>query len=391
MGEADSPFPKGLHRYSAQHIMRPKSVAHQQTLLGDWRQRHVLAQDELPAFYPYLQAFETYGERKPVQRIGFIAMVHLGETTVYPHEDVVERNVASRLPYLAATQLQAIPTHGLYDDPERLLERLVEDHLGYPLAEVVDRFGTRHTLGRITEKRLIQRVQDVMRERPIFQADGHHRMEAHRRYRAQYLQTHPDTPPDHPIHYHLMYLSNFRGDDLRIRPFHRVVNIPAGTEVSRFWSLARQYFILEPARNRQPVFEEMQQRPNQVGFVVEGRLFFATLRPELNANAVIDLPLPAVVKSLSYTQLHYLVLDRILGYPYQEQPRSPDIQYYNSLGRAVLEADKGSSKLAFLMPEVTPQQMMEVCLAGAVMPQKSTFFFPKVQGGFLYAFLNRDE
>jgi uncharacterized protein (DUF1015 family) len=384
LAEADATDAAEPHRYSAQHLMRPNNAAHGQQVIDQWLAEGVMLHDPLPAIYPYVQSFESYGGEGQVRRIGFLALVHVGHTTIYPHEAVLPHSVDDRLRVLAQNGLQSIPTHGLYEDADFLLERMTEQNLGYPLAEVIDSHGVVHTLGRYTDLKLVQRCMDVLRNRPLFLADGHHRYQTFLKFREQYLEQHPHTPDDHPVHFHLMYLSNFQAPDLRIWPFHRVLLLPDELSARQALEGLQQWFRVEDTDRRTPLFTELQQHPAAIVLIAGSRVLRLHLRPDIDPQTAIDLPLHRTVKELPYAWLHYFAFDRVLGWPYSEQSRRTDIQYYKSMGAAVAAAQSSSRSMAFLMPEVTPAQMQAVCTSGALMPQKSTYFYPKVQGGLVF-------
>lgn len=374
------------HPYVAGQLMHPQNSPEAFRQLIDRLLEHqVLLQEKLPCIYPYVQTFEAFGRRQLVSRYGFIAMVDLAGTRVYPHEAVLEPSIKQRLKFLRKTGLQAIPTHGLYQDNDFLLERLIQNNLGYPLAEVVDSNGVRHTLGRITDLKLIQRCRDVLRDKEIYLADGHHRLETHQRFLKEYREMRPSVPAG-KLAYHLMYLSNFSGDDLRIRPFHRMVTLPQGFSAEDFEQALKEFFQLKPVSGRVPLTTILSELGDGgMVYLSRKQTFSLTLKPEFRHPAAISLPLSDTVKSLMYTVLHYFVFDRILGIPYAEQSHSQRLHYFKSSGQTqkrVLEGE--GSEVAFLMPEIRPETMMAVCRGGDLMPQKSTYFYPKVQGGMLF-------
>jgi uncharacterized protein (DUF1015 family) len=133
----------------------------------------------------------------------------------------------------------------------------------------------------------------------------------------------------------------------------------------------------------------MRANPGAIGLVLDGKLLLlrAKFAPAEMAS-LVPLAQPAAVRQLAYTWVHYLILDQLLGIPYAEQAHSTQIRYLKSMGAAIKEAQTQPRTLCLLMPEVSPQEMMDVCQSGARMPQKSTYFYPKVNGGLLFSLLD---
>jgi uncharacterized protein (DUF1015 family) len=118
--------------------------------------------------------------------------------------------------------------------------------------------------------------------------------------------------------------------------------------------------------------------------VTRGRDFLLRAKPESMAKALADAP--ERQRQLDLTQLHSIVLDRLLGLDAEKVREQTNLRYLRDAGEAVEQVRKGEADVAFLTNPVTMDQLREVAFAGEVMPQKSTDFFPKLLSGFtIYA------
>jgi len=89
--------------------------------------------------------------------------------------------------------------------------------------------------------------------------------------------------------------------------------------------------------------------------------------------------------------LHYFVFERVLGIVRAKQRTHPDLQYIRNFTQCLAQVDAGKARAAFITNEITMQEVKDVCYSGAMMPQKSTFFYPKVITGFLFSSIKQDE
>lgn len=360
---------------NAIHLTLPRDITESAAIWAGWQAQGVVLRDAFPTIYAYEQRFSLYGRTSPYRRLGFMALLNddPSASCIRVHEDVLPDRVAHRVAEYDPLPLQALPTHGLYEDADFRVERILADYAPYPLAEVADPTGTQHTLWAITDRGIIARIQDVLRDLPVYLADGHHRWAA---YQA-YAQT-------HGANGHLMFFSNLLADDLLILPTHRVVELPAGFAWASFLAQLQNWFTVQELKGREPLYRVLERGRFAILLTDGQRAVGLTLRPGLAPESVVDLLLPEEVKRLDYTLLHALVLDKALGYPYAKQASNAAITYWKNAPTAVKRTVPGK-KMAALMGSVPVAQFRAVCDAGARMPQKSTYFHPKALGGLVFA------
>jgi uncharacterized protein (DUF1015 family) len=375
---------------SAIHVAWPRSTAHATDRVMQWRKHGVLVQDPLPAIYPYYQRFTLYGARESFLRKGFICLVKLNDKPADPdilvHEDIIPSALASRVDLMEQTLLNLAPAHGLYTDPDHTLERIMDPYMQAPLTQMVDFTGVENTLGMIQNRQALQQFAALLKDKKIVLADGHHRLAA-----AQEL--HRRKPDQQTARYLLMYLSNAAAGDNRILAFHRLVNLNKhilGRTFDRvaFLDKLRPFFHIKPFTDRSPVYEQVEGHKRTFALIFKDAQYVLALRPEVDAERDTLLPLPPSVKRLDYTLLHYFILDRALGLPYTEQQNSPALSYWKDFSKARDGALHKDNHMAIIVNAVSMDELLAVTHDHARMPQKSTYFFPKVLCGLLYASVN---
>ena len=365
--------------------------------LAEWQAQGVLRQDELPGLYVYYQYFRLPGEAREFCRKGFIAHIRAtpwAEGAVLRHENTLPGAVSDRTELLAALRLQSSATHGLYRDDDFELEALMDEAMRDPLLETEEDYqGARDVLAVVQDVAAIRRFQAVLARQPVILADGHHRYEASVAYRAARLQATGADPAGHePWQFHLMYLTNAASDDLRILPTHRLVReLPGGLRPDELPARLAEFFTVLPQAEVQDLPELLAGKHGAFGlYLPGGATYKLRLRPEFLA-AGVPWPMPEAVRELDLTLLHYYVFERVLGVRGPRQRSWPGLAYVRGLAECVRQVDQGAAQVAFFTNEVTMREVEAVCYSGAVMPPKSTFFYPKVLGGLVFSSVADDD
>ncbi|MDO7851815.1 DUF1015 domain-containing protein [Hymenobacter convexus] len=364
--------------------------------LAEWKASGVLRQDELPGIYAYYQYFRLPGSTWEYCRKGFMCHIRAygwDENVVLRHENTLPASVNDRAELLARTQFQTSATHGLYRDDDFELEAYLDEAMRSPLYETVEDYqGARDVLAVIQDAAIIRRFQQVLATREVILADGHHRYEGSLAYRqARELAADGTATGREPWNYHLMYLTNAAADDLRILPTHRLLlEMPNGGTVADLVREMEPYFVVQPKEDAHDLPDIIAGKQWAFGLYAAGRAYKLRLRPEV--HALLNWPTTAEVKDLDLTVLHFFVFQQVLGVMGLDAQRAwPGVAYVRSLLDCLQRVDRGEAVAAFIVNEVTMAEVEAVCHSGAVMPPKSTFFYPKTIGGFLFTSIADDE
>lgn len=360
-------------------------------LLQEWKAKGILAQDPLPGIYVYYQYFRLTGSDKEYCRKGFICHIKAydwDEGVLLRHENTIPSAVNDRIDLLDKTQLNTSPTHGLYADPEFLLEAYMDESIKTPLYVTEDYQGVRDVLAVIHDHAIIRFFVDTLRERQVLLADGHHRYEGSLEYRKKMMALNESHTGFEPYNYHLMYLTNTESDDLRILPTHRVLEQMDYTD-EEFLDKLRDYFVITPKEDVYELNEVIVGKNWAFGLYLSGNAYKLRLKPEV--HPLIDWQVPQEVKDLDLTVMHYFIFEKVLGISREEQRNYSGLSYVCSFTACVSQVDSGKARLALVTNDVSMAQVKRVCFSGATMPQKSTFFYPKVICGFLFSSIKEDE
>ncbi|MBX2945533.1 MAG: DUF1015 domain-containing protein [Cyclobacteriaceae bacterium] len=379
--------------YNSIHLSVPLGSAHHaRELLDQWKQEGIIKQDKLPGIYVYYQYFKLPGSNKEYCRKGFVCHIRTydwNEQVILRHENTIPNAVNDRVELLEETQLHVSPTHGLYTDADHVLEAYMDEAIQTPIYETEDYQGVRDVLAFIHDATVIQKFIDVIKGKNIILADGHHRYEGSLLYKTKMRSTQPHHSGNEGYNFHLMYLTNTEADDLRILPTHRLISgLPDFNEEVILKKLEPN-FMIKPIEDADTLNEIIIGKPWAFGLMFRENNYKVRLKPEVIDSMTWHFP--EVVKRLDLTVMHYFIIEKALGIPGKEQRQSKNISFDRSFSDCLKKVLTSEAQLAIITNEVSIEDVKKVCASGATMPQKSTYFYPKVICGFMFSSIKEDE
>ena len=364
--------------------------------LRRWLREGVLIRDARPAIYPYFQTYRVDGLERT--RKGFIALLRLEEFDsgkVFPHERTLSKPKEDRLRLMEACRANLCPVFGLYSDPamgvEAIFEGLAERR---PLIEVTDREGVRNRFWRLDEEEKIEEIGRVLMDKFVLIADGHHRYETALTYREMMRKRHGTLRGDEPFNYVMMYLSNMEDEGFTILPTHRLLYGVPEERVRTFMERAKDLFTVEEytfdgpteGRAREAFYkrlEEMGMKGAAIGVSTARRRAYSILIPKDTAIAPLLETIPHEMRHLDLTILHEVAIKGILGLDEEALATQRHIEYIKDRGRALDLVREGRYQMAFILNSPKIRDIIAVVKAGMRMPQKSTYFYPKLLSGLV--------
>ncbi|MEO8605092.1 MAG: DUF1015 family protein, partial [bacterium] len=246
--------------------------------------------------------------------------------------------------------------------------------------------GQRHRLWRFTEPVLVDRLVGGLRDTKVFIADGHHRYETALTYREQ-RHAAGDTNPDAPHNFLLMYLCSMDDPGLVVLPTHRLWR---GAFDESALATAGEFFTIEDADPATLLARlDGQQAPGRIGV----RTLRRTCVLQLKDMAAVDQALPQVapiIRHLDVTVLDSFLLGHLLGIDCVRAGQEDELLYTHDDRHALQSVERDGIGAAFLLPRPRMSEVAAACLAGQTMPQKSTYFFPKLETGLVFHALDGD-
>lgn len=360
-----------------------------------WQNKGILVRDSEPSLYLYDQEY-TAADGSRVVRQGFLALARLEDFSsgvVKPHEKTLSGPKADRLRLMQACRAQFSPIFSLYSDPCCVLEALAKDFKAEkPLFHFTDEQNVSHALWQVSDPALLARAQELLDKKPLFIADGHHRYETALAYRDQLRREYPDYSGKEPFNFVLMYFANMEDSGMQIFPTHRLVHSLPQVDLTSLWQQLEPWFErhTEPVSGQESAaWDQVAQRLASLGeqqrtfacYAGEGQVHYLSLRPDIDWERWFPPEMAPCLRQLDVSILHRLVLEEALGITAQQQEQQTRLCYAKSMSQAVTAVQEGKAQLAFLMNPTRLSEVRDVANARGKMPQKSTFFYPKLLTG----------
>jgi len=237
-----------------------------------------------------------------------------------------------------------------------------------------------------------------MDDKALFIADGHHRYETALNYRNMQREKKPDYTGSEPFNYVMMYFSNMDDEGMTIWPTHRVVHSLKGFDADGFVAKCAEHFDIsefpykstDEPKVREQFLKELEAsgaKDVALGLHIRARdKYYLLSIKSHDMDKVFGGSIPDVFKSLDVTVLHSLVFARILGMTQEAQEKQENLIYVKSFDEAIAACSNDNNQLVFLLNSTKIEQVKAVALAGFVMPQKSTYFYPKLLSGLTINF-----
>jgi len=362
--------------------------------LAQWIDACVVEPALQPAMYFYTQTFQIEGRR--LVRSGMIARIRLEEFKdgrILPHERTFPKAKEDRLRLLTATRVNVSPIFGLYPSGDTAVEALLAKVAARaPMIEVTDDLGIVNEVRAIDDAEEIAIVQRALADARVLIADGHHRYETALEYRRRRRAQDGNPAGTRPYDYVMMTLVAFDDPGLVILPTHRLVRRLPAAALESFDARAAEIFELREVPSvdamRTAIAEESH---GTIGVVLKGSHPLRVLRlRDHDAIAAAMTNVPPAVRELDVSILQTLVLDRIFGIKPDEVRKGGNIEYTIDAHAAAAAVVSGAADGAFIMTAPTVHDVERVCNAGATMPEKSTYFFPKLLTGLVMNPLDDD-
>lgn len=355
--------------------------------LAQWIDRGILRPARQPAIYFYTQRFEVAGQR--LVRGGMIVRIRLEEFKdgrILPHERTFAKAKEDRLRLLTATRVNVSPIFGLYPAGDASLEALLAAVAKRaPTMAVTDDLGIVNEVRAIDDEGEIGIVQRALEEARVLIADGHHRYETALEYRRRRRLEDGSPAEARGYDYAMMTLVAFNDPGLVILPTHRVVRRLPAAAIAAFDVRAAETFEVQVVPTVEALCTTVAERGRgTIGVALKGDRALRVIKLREAGVLAAALPdTPDAVRNLDVSILHALVFDRIFGIKPDEVGKGGNLEYTIATREAIAEVTAGAADGAFIMAAPTVDDVERVCNTGATMPEKSTYFYPKLLTGLV--------
>ena len=327
-----------------------------------WIASGVWARDAEPGMFAYFQEFVVPDTGERLNRKGFIALGQVEDYSkgiVFRHEQTLSGPKKDRMELLKHTHTHFEPIFMLYPDPSGAIDALLDEAAAKaPIAEVTDEYGAIHRMWKVGNP---ARIQELMADKKLLIADGHHRYETAMAFQRE----HPELPGANRM---VMAFVNMHSAGLKILATHRLVS---GIDAGGFLKAAGADFEITEIASLDTLKRAWAASGDRciIGAAMGDKLYMLEDR---SARGALDVRI-----------LHERLLDKALGISEEAVRNEQHLRYMRGIDAAVEEVRKGAAQIAFLLKPTSVEQVAETSFGGRVMPQKSTDFYPKLLSGMV--------
>jgi len=359
--------------------------------LKNWQQNGVLLQEGEEALYVYHQEFDWEG--KHYVRKGFLGRLRLeefGKGQVYPHEQTMPGPKADRLALIKACQMNMSPIFGLYPDNENVVQAALESAIaGQAALEATDENNVTHRYWPVFATESINRIKQLLHDKPVFIADGHHRYETAVHYRNLRRKAGKLSDGNAAANYALMMFVSMSDPGLAILPTHRLISGLPAISSEQMQRILADHFVCETmgtgTEAAQNTWKRIEAEGGQTNFgfgtASDDQWFYAELTD--------DSPMTKLAadqsdqwRNLGVSVLHRFVIEYLLDKAYPEAGIKPE--YVHKMQEVTARLQDKSCQVACLVAPATIDHVEQIAAEFEKMPPKSTCFYPKLLSGLVF-------
>lgn len=362
--------------------------------LAAWVRDQILIPEEEPAFYIYEQIF-SLGTEKPSHSLkGLIARVQLEEFSkkiVLPHEETISKAKQDRLNLMKTTKANLSSIYSLYLDEDKAIAGLIESQSDRePDVSFVSGENITQNIWVIRDAEVNQKISDLFEAKQLFIADGHHRYETALNYR-NWRHEQEGTPVGGADYDSIMMtLVSIDDSGLFVFPTHRMIRglenfdevLLVGLLTDHF-SVSKIYFT--EGDYAEIITEKLSNSMDETQFALYtgGNYYYLLELKDISCMDSLIEGKSTVYKHLDVTVLHTLILESFMGIDAENMKEQKNLTYTRDAKEAIEEVKNGRFDCSFIINPTKVSEIREIALANEKMPQKSTYFWPKLLTGLV--------
>ena len=344
-------------------------------LMNQWITDGTLVKDATPRYYIYDQSFSAPDGKHYTRRalIGLVKLEPFENRVVLPHERTHAGPKIDRLNLMRQCHANLSPIFVLYADAdgdiERIMESFTDEH--HPEVDCEERFGSTHRLWCLDDAERNTEIQTLFSQRPLLIADGHHRYETALAFQEEMAHT-----GIQGYGYMMVNLVRMESPGLAVLAIHRLLDKLSADRINVAIAKLPEVFEIHAVDTQATLMAQLE--------ALKGKSPAVGMYTADN-NYRLLIPHSIIPSQLDVT----LVQETLIKEMFQVETLADHISYTAYADDAVAYVKGSADRVAFLMNPTPVEQVLEVAMAGSTMPQKSTYFYPKMATGFVLNLLNR--
>jgi len=355
-----------------------------------WQKKKILISSNSPVIYPYKVDYIVNKTKK--QMNGFFAILKFDPEykSVKAHEKTLTKPKADRLNLMRACYANFEPIQLMYMDQNDTIRKTIDAVLDKPLIKVKGYDGFTHRLWQLEDPKSMKTILDELKDKILFIADGHHRYQTSINYAKEKKEQTGNRDPNAPFNYIMIVLCNMFDPGLTILPTYRLIKM-SNIKPDDFIKKLEKHFIIEKRlieekkKNYQKTGKKIMddiasEKKHKFGLYTKDMYFILTLKDE-HIMDTLALDHSKIWRRLDVSILHKLILEQFLGI--NEKNLEQHVKYTRDNIEAIQFVDEGKYDFSFFLNATKIDQLKEIADVSEHMPQKSTYFLPKMLSGLV--------
>lgn len=356
--------------------------------LKNWLDNEILKTDDKAGIYVYEMQFTS--DSKPYAVKGVITLVGLEEFSkgiVLPHEETLSKAKEDRFNLMNATFCNFSQIYSLYMDEDNSTYSIIDRvSSGAPDISVTDADGVVHNMWCVYDENEIAALSAKFADKKLYIADGHHRYETALRFskhvREKNLVAEDNTKTD----FVMMMLVNMENSGLVVLPTHRIVKGLDNFNSKEMLDKCAQYFDIKKVGCENCSQKDLKDAyaNNKKAFAYfDGQSHYVLTLKDISVMAKLFPDSSEAYKGLDVNVLHSLILEKLFGIDKENMAKQINLSYTKFVDEALDAVKSGNANCCFLLNPTRVEEIRDVAAAGEKMPQKSTYFYPKLITGLV--------
>lgn len=359
-------------------------------LFEQWIKESVFIESNKPAIFPYKIEYNIFRQKKILN--GFFILLRLDPNyeLVKAHERTLSKPKADRLNLLRACHANLEPIQLLYIDEKDKIRRLIDESLNEPIIDIMGYDGFNHKLWRLDDEGLLSLIQNEFKDKILFIADGHHRYQTAINYANELKEKIGKTDENAPFNYRMVILVNMFDEGLSILPTHRLIK-KSDLDINFLLRKLSKYFIVEEKKvelsginfkkvSKMIIDDLKTETEHKFALYIKGKYYIFTLKDETVMDDFAK-DRSKTWRTLDVSILHKIILEHYMGIT--QDNIEDHVKYTRVDEEAIRFVEDGQYNLSFLMNATKIDELKAVAEADEHMPQKSTYFLPKMLSGLV--------
>jgi len=356
--------------------------------LEKWISQSILIESKNKSIYPYKIYYKINNQKKIMN--GFFILLKLDKKykKIRAHEKTLSKPKEDRLNLMRNCKANLEPIQLLYVDENDEINKIINKNINDPIFEIKAYDSFKHKLWKLEDNKIIEYIERNLNDKILFIADGHHRYQTAINYANEMSEKYHNYNDDSQFNYMMVILINMFDKGLTILPTHRLIK-KDDVDIKKFLFKLDKYFnIIEKnipddknIKKEEEIIEDLAEENKKQFVLYFKNKYYILILKNLNLMDKFKDIHSKMWRSLDVSILQKLILEEILGI--NQENLENHVFYTREIEEAINFVNEGKYNFSCIMNSTKINELKTIAESGEHMPQKSTYFLPKMLSGLV--------